>query len=69
MIRAIRRLLVAVTAAPATTCVLLPSAPAHTAGPTTTAYFNNPDIADQRAVIQDRIADLIKGDGATATCS
>lgn len=61
MNRAIRRLLVAVTAALATTGVLLPATPAQAATPTTTAFFNNPNVTDQQTVIQDRIVDLING--------
>lgn len=61
MIRAFRRTVVAFAAVVATTCVLTPATPAHAAAPTTAAYFNNPDVADQRSVIQDRIVTLIEG--------
>ena len=61
MIRAFRRMLVAVAAVVATSCVLMPATPAQAAAPTTTAFFNNPDVAAQRSVIQDRIVALIEG--------
>ncbi|MFI1096935.1 phospholipase D-like domain-containing protein [Streptomyces sp. NPDC020917] len=61
MRRALRRLLVAVTAALTTTCVLLPASPAQAAAPATGAVFNDPTAAGSRSAIQDRVVSLIDG--------
>ncbi|MFF0794903.1 phospholipase D-like domain-containing protein [Streptomyces spiralis] len=54
----VRRLLAVAALATATAVV---PAPAHAATPVSTAYFNNPNIADQKSVIQDQIVSLING--------
>lgn len=61
MYRVLRRLLVAVTAALATTCVLLPASPAQAAAPATGAIFNDPTVAADKSAIQDRIVALVDG--------
>lgn len=60
VIRSIRRALTASVIASAVALFVAPS-PAHAATPVTTAYFNNPNVADQRSGIQDQIVSLING--------